>query len=429
MTSATRRSRVQQPRRIGLVVGGAAVAAAALAAGATREARASGFLIYDISGQAIGRASAVTADVQEPAAIWFNPAAIAYQDGVNASVGGVFVTAKSSFSPVAGGTETESQRGNFVLPTLFANARVHDRVAVGMGVYTAFGIGIEWPNGWVGREATIKASLQTLAFNPTAAFKINDQLSLAAGFDAVRGVVDFTNGLPAPIGGDVRLAGGAWGFGGNLGVLYRPLPEKLQFGLSYRSRVKLSFDDGRADFSPGSSEFDPALPDQSGTAAITLPDIIAVGAMYKLRPNLALTFDANVVLWSTYSQINISFNGVPGVPPPPAKVLNPDASDTFTLRAGADWAVAAVPGLNLRGGLIFDRSAVRSEGLGPGLPDANRIDFALGVGYRKGWIRGDLGYLLVYFLPADSVGGREGPEGTYRTIANLLGLTIAATWQ
>jgi len=50
-------------------------AALALAAG---PARASGFLVYDLSGEAIGRASAVSAETREPAANWFNPAALAY---------------------------------------------------------------------------------------------------------------------------------------------------------------------------------------------------------------------------------------------------------------------------------------------------------------------------------------------------------------
>ena len=40
---------------------------------APRAAHASGFLIYDLSGEAIGRGSAVSAGVTEPAAVWFNP--------------------------------------------------------------------------------------------------------------------------------------------------------------------------------------------------------------------------------------------------------------------------------------------------------------------------------------------------------------------
>src|SRR6185312_8766588 len=49
-----------------------------LGALAARPCLAGGFLIYDVSGQAIGRASAVTADDEEPAAVWFNPANLAF---------------------------------------------------------------------------------------------------------------------------------------------------------------------------------------------------------------------------------------------------------------------------------------------------------------------------------------------------------------
>src|SRR5581483_5770172 len=120
---------------------------------AARPCRAGGFLIYDLSGEAIGRASAVSAATTEPAAVWFNPAALPYMGRAGASAGGVFITARSSFSPSGGGAETESERGNFFLPTLFAHAALTDRLAVGMGVYTAFGIGIRWPYDWQGREA------------------------------------------------------------------------------------------------------------------------------------------------------------------------------------------------------------------------------------------------------------------------------------
>jgi long-chain fatty acid transport protein len=396
------------------------VIAAALAA---RPCLASGFLIYDISGQALARASAVTADDEEPAAVWFNPANLAFLGGVNASAGGVFVTSQATFSPAGGGPSTDSIRGNFFLPTVFASALLTDRIAVGMGVYSTFGIGIHWPDDWEGREATIKASLQTLSFNPTVAVRLHKQISVAAGFDAIRSVVDFTNGLPSIIGGDVRLAGGTWGYGFNVAALYRVIPRKLQLAVTYRSRVKLDFDNGRANFSPANPDFAPALPDQSGRASITLPDIITVGVMGRPRFDLALSFDANLVLWSTYDRLNIDFQSAPD------HVINPNGRNTFTLRGGADWTFPyRWPGLHLRGGVIYDRSAIPTSNLGPGLPDSDRVDVALGAGYGRGHFRGDLGYLLVVFLPADSAGGSEGPAGTYKTLAHLIGLTLTATW-
>lgn len=50
---------------------------------AARPGLASGFLIYDISGSAMARASAVTADDEEPAAVWFNPANLGFMGGVS----------------------------------------------------------------------------------------------------------------------------------------------------------------------------------------------------------------------------------------------------------------------------------------------------------------------------------------------------------
>jgi long-chain fatty acid transport protein len=388
---------------------------------AQRRGDAAGFLIYDLSGEAIGRGSAVTASTTEPAAVWFNPAALAFMEGTSASAGGVFVSARSRFSPAGGGAETSSERGNFFLPTVYANAAVHDRVAVGMGVYTAFGIGIKWPADWVGRESAISASLETLALNPTVAVKLHPQVSVAVGFDALRGTVDFKNGLPEIVGGDVRLAGGTWGYGGNAAVLYRAFPERLHFALTYRSRVKLSFD-GQADFRPASPDLLPALPDQSGTAAITLPDMVTIGVMARPRSDLTLGLDANLVFWSTYDRIDIAFESAP------RRAIIPNGRNSFTVRVGADWA-GAVEGLHLRAGAILDQSAIPSDSLGPGLPDANRIDATVGVGYSTRRFKADLGYMLVFFLPNDSDGGREGPQGTYRTVAHLLGVTVGATWR
>ena len=407
-------------RTIATVAAGVAASVALV----PRAALASGFLIYDLSGEAIGRASAVSADTSEPAAVWFNPAQLSFQEGASASAGGVLVTARSTFTPAeAGASTTDSKRGVFFLPTVFAGGKVNDRVALGMGIYTAFGIGIHWPDDWVGREDAISASLQTLAFNPTVAIKLHPQLSIAAGFDAVRATVDFQNGLPSIVGGDVRLVGGTWGFGGNVAALYRIIPERLHAALTYRSRVKLHFD-GNADFSPANPDFDRMLPDQPGTASITLPDIFTAGVMGRVMPNLSLEVDANLTLWQTYNEIDIRFSN----PATPSRTLLPDGHAALTLRAGADWALARAPGLHLRAGVIWDGSALPADGVGPGLPDSNRIDGTLGVGYARGIFKADLGYMLVTFLGADAKGGHESPPGTYKTTAHLVGLTLAARW-
>jgi long-chain fatty acid transport protein len=398
----------------------AAMSLALLALASPGAARAAGYLIYDLSGEALGKASAVVASTREPAAVWFNPAALT-EMGHGVSLSGVAVFARSRFEPEAGGEDIETEPANHVLPAVFATAKVHDQVAVGFGAFPAFGLSIEWPEDWVGREAAIKAEVQTLNLNPTAAVRLLPGLSLGVGFQAVRAAVEFINGLPAVVGGTARLGGGTWGYGGNAAVLFQPqMVPQLAFGLTYRSRVKLDFT-GRVDFDPGSPDFEPSLPDQGGTAELTLPDILSFGSAWQVAPSVALTLDVNYVLWSTYDELFVDFDQAPDL------VQIRDNKNAFTLRLGVDWSTP-VEGLSVRGGFILDQNPSPSENLAPSLPDANRVDFGAGVGYRWRWARADLGYLLVYFLPSDSTTGAEGPVGTYKSLAQLLGLTLTASF-
>jgi len=48
----------------------------------------------------------------------------------------------------------------------------------------------------------------------------------------------------------------------------------------------------------------------------------------------------------------------------------------------------------------------------------------MGLGYGQHAWNVDLGYMIVKFLPKDATGGVESPEGTYHTLAYLLGLTV-----
>jgi long-chain fatty acid transport protein len=384
---------------------------------ASAPARAGGYLVYDVSAEALGKASAVTASVDEPAAVWFNPGGLGFQRGQAVSLGGTLALAGITFDPKDGGAATHSKPARFVLPAFFAAAAVSDRLHLGVAGLTAFGLGVAWPSDWVGRESAIEAKIQTFLVNPTVAYQINDVLSVGAGFQLVRGAVDFTNALPALVGGTVRVGGGTWGYGGNVGLMARVIPEVLHLGLTYRSRVKLAFD-GRADFDPN-PEFATSLPDQPGTATITLPDIFTAGVMWRPTPAITLTFDPNLVLWGTYDKVVLHFETAPD------RVLGRRFHSAVTLRLGGEWS-SPVPGLSLRAGVIFDQNPSPKDTLAPSLPDSNRLDGALGVGYRRDWFKADVGYLFVYFLPTESVGGTEGPEGTYHTISHLLGITVGA---
>lgn len=385
-------------------------------------ARAAGFLIYDMSAEAMAKASAVSASTQEPAAIWFNPAAISFMPGYQFSAGGVMVVAENAFSPKGGGEDVDAETGLFFIPTVYGTFEILDWLHAGIGISSPFGLGISWPEDWMGRVHAIEATVQTVVINPTLSFKVWKNLSIAVGFDAIYGTVDMTNGLPDPIGGTVRIGGTTWGFGANAGITWRILPNVLHAAFAYRSRVELAFD-GNADFDPEAEEFASSLPDQKGSAAITIPDIFTLGMMYKPIPDLEITFDVNVVMWSTYDELELKFEREET----PDEVLARNWKDTITLRLGVDYTLPINPQFGkfqARIGFIFDQNPSPKRTLAPSLPDANRVDLGLGVGYSYKWMKVDLGYLLVYFLPTKSTTGQEGPEGTYNSVAHLMGLTF-----
>jgi long-chain fatty acid transport protein len=380
---------------------------------------AAGFLVYDLSAEALGKASAVSASTMEPAANWFNPAQLAFMPGYGASLGGTLVLASGTFTS-ADNTVTDQAKGFFQLPALYAYGRFHERFAAGIGVNVPWGLTVKWPNDWIGRVDSIKASLQSVVINPNFAFRLHSKLGLAAGVQIVRASADFTNGLPEAVGGGtVRLGGGTWGVGANAAVSYQPLPDKFHIALSYRSRVKLSFT-GKVDFTVNEPIFAPTLVDQTGKTAITIPDIITIGFMVKPAKKLELTFDTNVVLWETYDKLALNFSQ----PQTPDEVLWRKNHAAATFRLGVDWSGLA-RGLHLRMGLIYDMNPAPADYLSPSLPDANRVDLALGVGWEYKWFKADLGYLMVYFLKSGTGKGYESPLGHYDTMAHLIGLTLS----
>ena len=103
----------------------------------------------------------MVASTREPAAVWFNPAALT-EMGHGVSLGGVGGVRPQPFRTGSGRRGHRDRAGRPFLPTVFATAKVHDQVAVGFGAFPAFGLSIEWPEDWVGREAAIKAKVQTL---------------------------------------------------------------------------------------------------------------------------------------------------------------------------------------------------------------------------------------------------------------------------
>ena len=80
--------------------------------------------------------------------------------------------------------------------------------------------------------------------------------------------------------------------------------------------------------------------------------------------------------------------------------------------------------LPVRLGLIFDQSPVPSTTVGPELPDADRYEITLGLGYTWGGFRADIAYL--YLLTGDNDTAPTAPiVGQYRASTHVLAVSLA----
>lgn len=412
--------------RVRLAVAFAVVAV--LVTFASRPARASGFLLYEQSAEAVGKGGAVAAGTREPAAVWFNPAALAFAPSRGASVMGALITARASFVPDGSGATVSTRRGVHPVPSVFAHAAVADRVQVGVGLFAPFGLALRWPDDWAGAQKALATRLRFIELAACAAYRVHDKLAIAAGLAAVRGDVKLSAELPREVGGRADLTGGGWGVGlgtgaspppFNLAVLYRPWPETLHLAASYRSRVHVGLD-GDADFSPQASGLDIVYPDQGVHSSITLPDLITFATMYRPRPRLELSAEVNLALWQTFDRLFIDFTGsTPG-----DQIIERRSRNAATFRVGGAWALARTP-LVLRTGLAYVQNTTPGDTQHPIAPDGNRIGASAGLGYAIGRVAIDAGYMHVRFL--DAKANPAGPmplPGTYRAAVNAIALTV-----
>jgi long-chain fatty acid transport protein len=381
-------------------------------------AHASGFLLYEQSASALAKGSAVVASTRDSSAAWFNPAAIAYQPAYGASVSTALVFAHTRFSPAAGGDDVASQSRPSLVPSLFFQGRVVDRVHVSLALLAPFGLYVKWPDNWVGAQQSLKTDLKVLSANPSVAVRLHERVSVAGGLSVMRGLVDLSLGLPKPPDGRADLSGGAWGWGGNLAVLWRALPERLHLGATYRSRTRLELK-GNADFTPLGPGFTDILQDQRVSATITLPDAFSFGVMYRPHPRLELDAQLDWVRWNSFKELYIDF-AYPGTPD---RRIQRSSVQPLTGRLGGEWSWPRWD-LVARAGASFDQSASRKDTLAPSAPDARRLGLGTGLGYRHGQFTFDVGYLYAHFFPAEAAGPNAQPAGTYRTHAHVLALTV-----
>jgi long-chain fatty acid transport protein len=345
----------------------------------------SGFALYEAGARGSALGCAMVARADDLSAIFYNPAGLVQLPGFQVMGGFSIFVPRVEIVTQSGGVDTRTLMDSQVsaAPHFFASYQVADRVRLGLGLNSPFGLGIKYNDTWPGNANIIKATIQTLNFNPTLAVKITDYLAAGAGLDLMYFNFNMERLLPLPLLGpqNLRLKGDTWGLGFNLGLHLKPRDD-LSLGVSYRSQVRQQVE-GPARFQPFN-----AL-DARASGSIILPDMIFAGIM--VRPLEKLSVEAGFIWthWSLFENFDVKFYNVLGT-----LSERKGWHDTWRGQVGVEYR--ALPWLDLRAGYALENEPMPDRYADYLVPSSDRRhNFSLGTGFRWRGMTMDLAYSLV----------------------------------
>jgi len=400
----------------------------------------SGFSIFEQGAKASGMAGAFVATADDPSAMFYNVAGIAQQRHMAAMTGATFINFSNSFEGAAddafaSGVSAKFDRHLFIIPNTYSVVPIGDNLTFGVGLFAAYGLRTDWQDPYPGRFIARDTNLKTVSVQPSLAWQTSDgRLALGAGVEYRRAhlTLQRNNGIFNPFTQRISDVANIYldsdwesGIGWTAGVLFKPT-DSLRLGASYRSDMDIDFG-GDATFtqiSTGNAQLDAIVkaglpPNQKIKATVPFPSVTAVGIATSAIPNWDVEFDLTHTTWSRFKTLLVEFQTTP------ANNLNrpQDWSDTFSYRLGANrnigdtWAV--------RFGGVYDENPQPTEGVGPLLPDADRIGFTFGVGFRHGPFTLEASDMVLHFLERSTEGiSGDNFNGVYRSEANLLSLNL-----
>jgi long-chain fatty acid transport protein len=388
------------------------------------QSRATGFLIYNQHAAANALAIAYTAQVDNPSAVFYNPAAINQLSGTQTSLGSVIIIPRTKFTNSSTGESTRMKDHTYLLPNFYLTHKVNEKLSLGIGSFSPFGLSTDWPDDWEGNYISSYARLRTFYVNPVISYQVHPKLSLAAGFNIIYSDLRFKralkiNPLPFNLGqADLDLDDIAYGF--NLALSYQ-ITDRLKLGLSYRSSIDVEYD-GDADFR-APSLLKPLLPEGGVSLDIELPPIVATGIAATITEKLIVEFDLIWVGFSTYDELKAEFD----------RPINPllksqfaaiprDYKDVLDIAVSARYR--ATESLSLLCGFLFDRSTVPEENADPILPDSDKYILGLGFSITKPRWDFHLSYYAVFSADLNVRRNREGFNGTYESYASLISINL-----
>lgn len=406
----------------------------------------------------------------------FNPAALVFMNhAFDFSVGVSAVSAHAKYSHDGYSEKTENPLSTPLYA--YAGFKVYDNFAAGIALTTPYGSSLKWPRDWKGSNLIQDIALRSYVLQPTFSYKITDKLSIGAGLDLAIGNVKLSRALFSPaefqdlgnaltgvvpesmiklirqyegvVPVSATLDGKAKVHAGfNVGVMF-DVSEKVTVGASYRSKIKMKVKEGNAEMNYVSRKVEelfitleqaaagspkpirvPPMNEGTFKAELPLPSNTTLGVSYRPTNRWELALDLQYVGWHAYDSLNVQFT---------QNVLNgysikaeKDYKNTIIARVGAQYKTT--DRLDLRAGVYFDQSPIRSGNYNPETPGMNKLGLSAGLTFEPvNHLQIDFAFLYIqgfsrngsYNLTNVITGADEVFAGKYKSNAITASLGIA----
>ncbi len=407
----------------------------------------SGISIPEQGSKASAMGNAFVATADDPTALFYNPAGIAFLEGYKFSFNMTYINPHIEYNSPTLGSYTERAK-NFFIPSLYLTMPLTEKFYFGFSVTAPYNLATDWPDNFPGRFVSRHAKIVTLNYQPTLTFKFDDHNALGIGLNyydsevnLIRAVdttilssyvQDLAGNAPytiVPSEGtiDTRVREQAFGF--MIGYIYKNKP--WSFGLTYKSKASFDYE-GHAAF-----ETSPRLHNGNEMAFLgsdvnfeldSVPAIAQGGVSYE-SGNLLTEFDLQWTNWSQWDKTKVHFKthtvggvyvwaGAPllytTVPVIEDEVLPFRWEDTMAYRLGFNYKWS--DRTEIRWGIVYDEAPVPDETLSPVLPDTNRWMLTFGMGHKFGNLQIDWYSQYIKFKNGDITLSniyRYGSNGLY----------------
>jgi long-chain fatty acid transport protein len=351
---------------------------------------AGGMSLYEIGTSDVGLASAGwAARAQDPATLLKNPAGMSRLEGSQLQGGAQLLQGGLAFSPASETTVDGNNGGNpvGVLPaaSLFYVHGLGEDVKVGLGLFSNFGLGLNYNSGWVGRYYALDNTLIGVTIMPGVSYRINNKWSIGAAANVMYGYLNYTaaiNNRPfvgAP-DGQIQVKDNTWGAGGNVGVLFEPV-NGTRIGVTYYSQVKLNFSDTPT-FTGLSGPIGTLLQNrgllnQRLDLGVTVPQSVMLSTYHEFTHRWAMMLDFGWQEWSQFGKADVALTGNTLNA---STTTNLDYQDTYHVALGNRYRVNQAWLLN--SGFAWDSSMVKNQNFTVTVPVGQAFRFGLGAEWQ-----------------------------------------------